>query len=214
MWRQVFTTVFYFCLSLTFSTCIGQHKPSPSSPQLVGGPCEGCEAAFEFGKRTLTPVDTLPDFRQTEPKLKVRGTVYQKGGKVPAENVIVYIYHTNRQGIYETKGDEVGLGKRHGYIRGWVQTKKNGAYTFYTFRPAAYPDGREPQHIHIHVKEPDINEYYIDSILFDDDPLLTEEERVGLANRAGSGIVHPILENGIWTVTRDIILGENIPGYP
>ena len=78
MWRQVFTTVFYFCLSLTFSTCIGQHKPTPSSPQLVGGPCEGCEAAFEFGKRILTPIDTLPNFETNGTQIEGEGEPFTK----------------------------------------------------------------------------------------------------------------------------------------
>ena len=71
----------------------------------------------------------------------------------------------------------------------------------------------EPDHIHITVKEPDKNEYYIDEIVFDDDPLLTKDKRERLVNRAGSGIVKPKLKNEILMVHRDIILGLNIPNY-
>ncbi|ULT27226.1 hypothetical protein KUH03_10990 [Sphingobacterium sp. E70] len=45
----------------------------------------------------MTPVDTLPGFQHHEPKLKVTGTVLKRDGKTPAQNVMVYIYHTNRQ---------------------------------------------------------------------------------------------------------------------
>ncbi len=100
--------------------------------------------------------------------------------------MIIYIYHTNRKGLYEKKGDEKGWGKRHGYIRGWVKTDTKGKYTFFTFRPAAYPNSEEPEHIHITVKESDKNEYYIDAFVFDDDPLLTTSERNELDNRGGS----------------------------
>lgn len=193
------------------TSCNAQTKDS--TPKLVGGGCEGCEAIFEYGNKKLTSTDTLPEFQNNEPKLKIAGTVFKKDGKTPAENVIVYIYHTNRSGIYETKGNETGWARRHGFIRGWVKTGKDGKYTFYTFRPAAYPDGSEPEHIHTTVKELDKNEYYLDDYLFDDDPILTQSTRNKLNNRGGSGIMKPIEANGILTIHRDIILGKNIPDY-
>lgn len=194
-----------------FSSCNAQTKNTTS--KLVGGGCEGCEAIFEYGNKNLTSIDTLPKFQNNEPKLKITGTVFKKDGKTPAENVIIYIYHTNRNGIYETKGNVTGWARRHGFTRGWVKTGKDGKYTFYTFRPAAYPDGSEPEHIHTTVKEPDKNEYYLDDYLFDDDPILTQNIRVKLNNRGGSGIMKPIVENGILTIKRNIILGQNIPNY-
>lgn len=197
----------FFIVVLSLNSCQGQ------TSKIVGDGCEGCEAIYEYGNTILTPTDTLPKFKLTEPKLKLTGTVYKKDGKSPAENVILYIYHTNRQGIYETKGDETGLAKRHGYIRGWIKAGKDGKYTFYTFRPAAYPSGLETEHIHITVKEPNTNEYYIDSFVFNDDPKLTQKVRNSLENRGGSGIVQPTIKNGILTVHRDIVLGLNIPNY-
>ena len=127
--------------------------------------------------------------------------------------MLIYIYHTNRQGVYQTKGDEKGWAKRHGFIRGWVKTYSEGKYTFYTFRPAAYPSRNEPEHIHITVKEPGKSEYYLDEFVFSDHPLLTDERKINLENRGGTGIVKPTLENGILTIYRDLILGKNIPCY-
>lgn len=198
-------------LLLTISSCKSQTENIPD--QIVGGGCEGCEAVLEYGNKQLSSIDTLPKFKETEPKLKLSGIVYEKDGKTPAGNVILYIYHTNRAGIYEKKGDEMGWAKRHGYIRGWIKTGRDGEYTFYTFRPASYPNRQEPEHIHITVKEPDKNEYYIDDIVFDDDPLLTKEGKIDLKNRGGSGIVTPERGNGIMIIERDIVLGLNIPNY-
>ena len=96
-------------------TCHGQDDQAIT--KAVGGPCEGCEAIFEFGDKHLKNVDTLPLFNETSPKLKITGTVYQNDGKTPAEDVILYIYHTNREGIYQTRGDETGWARRHGFIR-------------------------------------------------------------------------------------------------
>jgi len=180
---------------------------------MVGGPCEGCEAIYEYGNKLLTSVDTLPEFENNEPKMKVTGFVYKKGTRTPAENVIVYIYHTNRQGVYQTKGDEKGWAKRHGYIRGWVKTGKDGKYTFYSFRPGSYPDRSEPEHIHITIKEPTTNEYYLDEYFFADDPLLKQSFVKKLPKRGGSGIVKPVREGGMLVIKRDLWLGENIPDY-
>ncbi len=183
------------------------------SRQLVGGPCEGCEAIYEFGDKKLLPIDTLPDFSQNDPKLKISGTVFKKDGKTPAKDVILYIYHTDKGGIYPTKGDEKGWARRHGYIRGWIKTGNDGKYAFYTFRPGAYPSRRAAEHIHITVKEPNRNEYYIDEFLFEDDPILSARERNSQRKRGGSGIFLPEMNGGILTIDRDIILGLNIPNY-
>jgi protocatechuate 3,4-dioxygenase beta subunit len=196
---------------LVCNSCNAQTKHIISKH--VGGNCEGCEAIYEYGNKNLTYMDTLPLYETSSPKLKISGTVYQKDGKTPAENVIIYIYHTDRQGIYKTKGDETGWAKRHGFIRGWVKTGKDGFYMFHTFKPAPYPNGSESAHIHVTLKEPDKNEYYIDNYLFDDDPLLTQGIRKSRANRGGSGIIKLKEENGILLMKRDIILGKNIPDY-
>lgn len=205
--------VFYILIILfTTSSCQSQSKKTQAN-KVVGGPCEGCDAIYEYGNKKLTATDTLPGFQENQPKLKIVGIVYESDGTTPAENVILYIYHTNRKGIYETKENDKGWARRHGFIRGWIKTGKNGKYEFFTFRPASYPDQSEPEHIHITVKERDKNEYYIDSYVFNDDPLLKEAERNGLDNRGGSGIVIPETIDGILTVKRDIILGLNIPDY-
>ncbi|RMA56293.1 dioxygenase family protein [Ulvibacter antarcticus] len=202
--------ILLFCMSVV--SCQSQTKKSESN-RIVGGPCEGCEAIFEYGQKILTSTDTLPDFQNNEPKLKITGTVYKKDGKTPASNVILYIYHTNREGIYETKGNEKNWGKRHGFIRGWTKTDEIGQYTFFTFRPAAYPNRLEPEHIHMTIKESDKNEYYIDDIMFNDDSKLTNSIKQNLRNRAGSGIVELKVEDKILIAKRNIILGLNIPDY-
>ncbi|MEL6194803.1 MAG: intradiol ring-cleavage dioxygenase [Bacteroidota bacterium] len=180
----------------------------------IGGPCQGCEAIHEYGIRTLTHIDTLPGFHEHEPKLVVEGRVFQQDGISPAKGVILYMYHTNRKGIYEARAGATGWASRHGYIRGWVRTGPDGYYRFYTFRPAPYPGGKEPEHIHLTVKEVDKKEYYMDSFFFTDDPLLTPEEIATHDHRGGSGVSTPSMKNGMLTVTRDIILGKNIPNYP
>lgn len=213
---------FLSCLGLS---CSAQEKKESSAervtsstvtsidPSKLGGPCEGCEALFEFGKKKLTWSDTLPGFSSNEPQILVEGIVYENDGRTPAAGVVIYAYHTDREGFYSYLNDPVGWEKRHGSYRGWVRTDSMGRYRFYTFRPASYPDRNEPEHIHLTVQEPNKKPYYIDGVVFDDDPLLTAEKRRSLSNRGGTGIVMPDKRNKLWVCKRDIILGKNIPNY-
>ncbi len=186
----------------------------PLIAQTVGGPCEGCEAIYEYKGRQLSPVDTLPEFGKHPDKMLITGTVYQSDGSTPASDVIVYAYHTNQKGVYPTRGDEKGWARRHGYLRGWVQTDHDGKFSFYTFKPTSYPSRTEPAHVHLIVKEADTNEYWIDSIEFDNDPLLTSEKRKQKRKRGGSGIIRlGSTDHGLLLARRDIILGRNIPSY-
>ena len=191
------------------------NREADNSSRKVGGSCEGCEAIHEstvpFDQ--LNNIDTLPGFNNPGPKLEVSGFIYQKDGKTPAPNVVLYVYHTDQKGIYPTRGDEKGWAKRHGFIRGWVKTDKDGFYKFYTLVPASYPNSRAPKHIHPTIKEPGLNEYWIDEYLFEGDPYL-QEEKPNWPPRGGNGIIKPVMKDGMLRATRNIILGLNVPDYP
>lgn len=172
------------------------------------GPCEGCEAVFEYGKQELQPVDTLPEFENNQPKLKLTGTIYHSDGKTPASDVILYVYHIDRTGRYPVKGNEEGWAKRHGYIRGWIKTDGSGRYNFYTLKPGSYDSN--PAHIHATVLEPNGRYYYIDDYNFKGDPNLQNHHD---EFQGGSGLVELKKEGNMVVAERDIILGLNVPGY-
>ncbi|MBL0745540.1 dioxygenase family protein [Chryseolinea lacunae] len=203
-------SLFFALLSLSTTLIVyGQ-----TSTKKIGGPCEGCEAIYE----SPIPFDqlpysvSLPDLNNAGPKIEISGIVYERDGVTAAKDVVLYVYHTDRKGIYPTTGNEKGWDKRHGYIRGWVKTDKNGHYQIRTLRPAAYPERNIPEHIHITVKEPGKNEYYLDDFLFSDDPLLPKTP--SKTPRGGNGVVTlTAAKNGMQHATRDIILGLNIPDY-
>jgi protocatechuate 3,4-dioxygenase, beta subunit len=205
----------FFCInSFLLIGCQAQTKPvGHAGERQVGGPCEGCEAIYEWGNKRLLPVDTLPGFFESGGKLKISGTVYKKDGKTPASGVIVYIYHTGPNGVYAIRGNEQGWGRRHGYHRGWIKTGDDGSYAFYTIKPGPYPGRKDPAHIHVTIKEPEKNEYYIDDFLFENDPLLSKEEKNKPYPKGGRGIVTLYKENGISIAKRNIILGLNISNY-
>ena len=181
----------------------------------VGGQCEGCEAVYESPVpfKKLTAVATLPDFNEEGPKMEISGTISKADG-TPAPDVVLYVYHTDQSGEYTAKENAKGWGKRHGYIRGWVKTNEKGEYKFYTLRPAPYPGGKIQAHIHPVIKEPGLNEYYIDEFVFDDDPMVNSNYRNKMELRGGSGIMKLQKVNGMLVGHRDIILGLNIPNYP
>ncbi|MFI5154302.1 MAG: hypothetical protein ACHQET_13265 [Chitinophagales bacterium] len=191
-------------------------NPSQSVPRQVGGGCDGCEAiyshAIPFDR--LSWVDTLPDYHEAGPKMVISGRIYHSDGKTLAVGVILYVYHTDQTGHYTPKPDQTGAARRHGYIRGWMKTNEKGEYKFYTLKPAAYPGHQIPAHIHPIIKEPEMNEYYIDEFLFNDDPFLTSEERKRQEGRGGSGIISLENKGGLLVGHRDIYLGRKIPDYP
>ncbi|MEM9986570.1 MAG: intradiol ring-cleavage dioxygenase [Bacteroidota bacterium] len=200
-------------LMLSASAC--QSQPADSQELSVGGPCQDCEAALDYKLLNIQPiaVDTLLGFFEAEPTLVITGRVWRRDGQTPAEDVILYVYHTDRQGVYQPSDQPIGWEKRHGAYRGWMKTDSQGEFRFFTSRPAPYPEMSEPEHIHIYVKEAGKTPYYLDNFMFWEDSTLTEEDVESAKNRGGSGIIHITEREGILYGKRDIILGLNIPDY-
>ena len=186
-----------------------------TSQQRVGGQCEGCEAIYE----NKTPFEklgwqlTLPGYNDNGPKLHISGTVYKADGKTPAAGTILYFYHTDQKGIYPAE-NEKGWGQRHGYIRGWLKTNERGQYSIRTLKPGAYPNRGAAAHIHCIVKEESYNEYYVGDFLFEDDPLLSDEEKSNRTVPGGNGVLKLQEKNGILFAERNIYLGKNVRNYP
>lgn len=169
--------------------------------------CEGCEAIYEHPFDDLSWQTVIPPEGEPGEPLLLSGTVYQPDGRTPAPGVVLYAHHTNAEGVYPTRGDETGWARRHGYLRGWVKTDAEGRYRFQTIRPAHYPGRSGPAHIHLIVKEPDRPEYWIDDVVFEDDPAVTPRYRRERRDRGGSGIIRLTRdEDGTWHGTRDVIL--------
>ncbi len=167
--------------------------------------CEWCGAA-ELPPDATWHSRIAPADEPGEP-LVVEGVVYRPDGTTPAAGIVIYAYQTNAEGIYAKRGNETGNARRHGYLRGWVRTGADGRYRFTTIRPAPYPTRSEPAHIHMTILEPGRDEYWIDSVHFEGDPLLTDEVRRALPDLGGPGIVDPTQDaDGVWHARRNIVL--------
>jgi len=215
-----FRTLFSLMLLLVFTACTGQNKSSiskVSSTQegIVGGPFENGEFMYYGMPENITSVDTSAAWDLKGQKLLIQGKIFKRDGKTPAPGVIMYYYQTDTAGYYPNKEDLDPRVRRHGYIRGWVKSDADGNYAIYTVRPAPYPNRNEPAHIHISVKEPDIEkEYYLDELVFDDDRLLTTAKRKAMPNRGGSGVLRLFEHDDLQIAEHNVILGLNIPYYP
>lgn len=187
----------------------------PTEP-LVGLPCEGCEAAFD-GRPAAVPSELVLRHATTvgEP-LSVEGRILDAAGQ-PRPGVQIYLHQTDGRGIYPPVAAD-GLShhaRRHGQLRGWVQSDAEGRYRIITVRPGSYPQSDIPQHIHMQLIEAGCATYLIDDLLFRDDPKLTAAQERQLARGTGGhGVVLPRRTDSGWQATRDIVLGAGVPGYP
>ena len=205
----------YICIG-KFRTWINFRAYYLSHPEVVGGPCgPNCEAVYEYPKnQPLDNIDSLPGFKvQNKDRILLTGIVYDLKGS-PAKDVILYIYHTDTKGIYPAGDGNTPSSRAHGRLRGWIKTGADGAYYFYTNKPAPYPNNRLRAHIHCIIKEPGINEYSIPDFVFPGDPYLMDEEKTTTQKNNGGlttlmtvdSIPYPIYK-------RDIYLGRNVFNY-
>lgn len=213
--------LFLILLLISIYSCQGQvtqhSKVSPTKNEnpIIGGPFQNNHLFYIGMPNQINAIDTSAGWNQLGQKLLITGTIFQRDGKTPAPNVILYYYHTDINGLYSKKAGIDQKASKHGYIRGWVKSDLQGKYSIYTVRPASYPNSDEPAHIHPAVKEPNnINEYYLDALVFDDDKFLTSQKRKAHKNRGGSGVLRVLLQDDLQIAEHNIILGLNIPNYP
>ena len=201
---------FVALLLLAATSAFAQRLREP----VVGLPCEGCEAVFDGMPNQMNSRARLAAKSEPGVPMIVVGKALNSQGQ-PQSGIIIYAYQTNAKGIYpESSAVRDFETRRQGTLRAWVRTDAAGRYAFDTIRPGSYPADDIPEHIHFHVIEPGCSTYYIDDIMFTDDPKLTSKQIKRIAkNRGGNGISTPLRKDGVWYVTRDIHLGQNIPGY-
>jgi protocatechuate 3,4-dioxygenase beta subunit len=192
--------------AIALCAALGSAASAQSRPDLFR--CEGCESIHERPHDGLSWEATIAPAGEAGDRLVLSGRVFKTDGRTPAPNVVIYVHHTNAAGVYPTPENPVSMWhRRHGYLRAWVKTNAQGEYRFVTIRPGTYPNRNDPAHIHFIIKEPERQEYWIDDVVFTDDPLVDARYRARLENRGGNGVVTPTRDaQGTWHARRDIIL--------
>lgn len=169
--------------------------------------CEGCERAEARDPSALSWRLRVPPEGEPGERLVVVGRVLHADGTTPAPGVVLYVHQTNADGVYRSVRSQAGGGPGDALLEGWLATGADGRYEIDTIRPGPYPDGTLAAHVHVYVKEPGRRPYYIDDVVFDDDPLVDDAYRRAQERRGGSGIVRLARRaDGAWLARRDVVL--------
>jgi protocatechuate 3,4-dioxygenase beta subunit len=208
--RRVLVVVMIVALiPLTFSLSgcsksaqAGEPEKKPPYPATLSGgaPCGSCSAPQKLSWKTVIPPENEPG----EP-LVITGKVFQPDGRTPAQDFVLWVYHTDRTGYYNEKDDA-----SHPRLNGWMKISADGKYEFHTIRPGAYPHRTTPAHIHAHVYGPGYSERSIEDYWFKDDPRINDEE----LKKGSGGSNHPFVvivevkrgSDGVWRGERDIVI--------
>jgi len=148
-----------------------------------------------FLASSLTSTVRIAALSEPGERLVLTGTMYRADARTPAANVVLLAYHTNVKGIYPSGKD------KHGALSGQLRTDAKGRYRIETIRPGAYPNGRGPAHIHLVVQPEGKPEFYVDEVIFDDDPR-TNAHR----GQKGFAVVKLVKRDGVWMGSHDIVL--------
>ena len=156
----------------------------------------------------LTHTDTIPEYGSKIEKLKIHGTIYQSDGVTPASDVIFYIEQADENGDFQMRGEK---GDKYVYHSGTIKTDAEGKYTFFTFVPGNDRRYNQLSQLYPAVKEPSKPAYFLPTLLFDNDPLLTRKCRKRMAKKDDvSRILKPKSIDGLLVVEKDIVLPEAV----
>ncbi|MBO6881369.1 hypothetical protein [Winogradskyella sp.] len=162
---------------------------------------------YDRAEDLLSNTDTIPDFISKTNKLKLTGVIYQSDGVTPAKDVIIFIEQPDENGDFDLRqsGDD-----RYVFHRSWVKTDEDGRYTFYTFVPGNDRRYNQMQQIFPIIKEASKPEVQLESLLFDEDPLLTKRCRKRLIKKGQEArILNIEKEDGMLVASKDIVLPEH-----
>lgn len=135
--------------------------------------------------------------------LHVSGTVYGDDGSTPLPGVELYVYHTDDEGYYSPGTDD----NSNPRLKATLQTDGDGRYEFRTIKPAPYPGGSVPAHIHYVLSGAGYPEQRRD-LHFEGDPHLSERARERSRQAGRFGSIRPVEEgaDGVLRVTYDLRL--------
>ncbi len=193
---------YFGVLFLLVPVALAQTHRMPSMRTPSGGLaiCARCEVPANLNSST-----TLTPPGEPGEAMEISGTVYQRDGRTAAAGVVLFVYHTDATGHYDSEDDPFAP-----RIRGWMRTGSDGRYLFRSIRPAPYPNHSEPAHIHVHLWSDTMPEHFLPEYWFAGDPLIPP---AAAARFRGLGAFSPIVTltrgpDGVWRGVRDIRLEQ------
>lgn len=134
--------------------------------------------------------------------LVVTGTVYRSDGETPAAGVRLYAYHTDAEGLYSETNDNADP-----RIKATVVTDASGRYELRTIKPAPYPGGGVPAHIHYRITGDGLAEQRFD-LNFAGDSYLSPSQQERSDRLGRFGWIRPLEPDGDggWRVDFDVKL--------
>ncbi len=145
---------------------------------------------------------TLTTAEEPGELLVVTGTVYLADGETPAAGVELYAYHTDAEGLYSETNDNTDP-----RLKATVVTDSEGCYELRTIKPAPYPGGGVPAHIHFRASGDGVSEQRFD-LNFAGDPYLSSSAQQRSARRGKFGFIRSLESDrdGGWRVIHDVRL--------
>ncbi len=173
---------------------------APEGSSFWPGPTALAQTAGGAGEPAATAVLVSPE-EPGEP-LRVTGTVYGPDGTTPAAGVDLYAYHTDAEGLCSETNDNTDP-----RLEATVRTGAAGRYQLRTIRPAPYPGGGVPAHIHFRISGGGFPDQRAD-LHFEGDPHLSERARARSAEHGRFGSIRPLEKDadGAWQVVFDLRL--------
>jgi protocatechuate 3,4-dioxygenase beta subunit len=136
-------------------------------------------------------------------RLVVSGRVFAADGKTPLSDASIYVYQTDKTGIYSRPVND----SRTPRLRGYLRSDAEGRYEYTTIKPGSYPNTQNPAHIHYVVNAPGFKERIFE-IVFEDDPLVDTRIRANAATADSGFSIRPLTRDaqGVLRCTQDIQL--------
>ena len=164
---------------------------------------QALERAQRDRPRELSSIGEIAPAGEPGTRLVIHGRVFRSDGRTPAPDIVVFAYHTDATGRY----DSPAAGPHSWRLRGWVRTDGNGRFGFTTIRPAPYPNRHAAAHVHFSMEGPGVPRQSA-GLLFEDDPLITDADRLESTRAGRFGTVRTVeTRDGVQHVTLEIRIG-------
>lgn len=144
------------------------------------------EEAQRQRPRTIGSTARIAPAGEPGTPMVIHGRVYARDGRTRAAGVIVFAYQTDRTGVYHEPGARIWR------LRGWARTDAQGRFELHTIRPAPYPRGRTPAHVHLVIEGTGVPRQWTPELRFADDPFVSAAEKRESEALGAFGPVRPV----------------------